>query len=214
MSASALNNVRLFIAIVVGATIGLWSYFAMHMTIYIAIAVAIAAFVLMHFIIPKKQQDNEVFVASGVTREDSRAAVKQGKEQAERLEIAIRRTPKSDPAQEILRKIQDVFVDIYANLEKDPGDIPRSRAFLDFHSGDAIGLIEGYSGLVSGRLPDDKQLEQVEAARRRFVSIEKAFRAQYNAMLSNDVSALEQAGRNLESSLRLEHGLEKLTTRD
>ncbi|WP_319528880.1 5-bromo-4-chloroindolyl phosphate hydrolysis family protein [uncultured Cohaesibacter sp.] len=211
MVASTLNNTRMMIAVIGAAVTALGLYFATQLHELIVLGVAVLVFGILHVIIPRAQEDSEVFVAPGVTRADLKAADAKGKEQIARLEVSVRQIPKADPAQHVLRSIEDIFRDIYANLDKDPGDIPRARAFLDFHSADAVSLIEGYAQLASSRLPDDKKLEQVEMARKRFASIEKAFRAQYNAMLANDVSALEQAGRNLESSLRLEHGLETMT---
>ena len=214
MAASFLNNARMLIAVTAAAIGGLGVYFGTQLHELIAIGAALAVFVVVHFIIPRAREDSEVHLAPGVSKADLRAVQRQGKEQMQQLDNAIRRMPKSDPASRILRNIEDIFQDIYANLNEDPGDIPRARAFLDFHSSDAISIIEGYSKLVSNRLPDDKRMQQIEMARTRFVSIEQAFRAQYNAMLENDVSALEQAGRNLETSLRIEHGLEAVVARD
>ena len=211
MAASSLNNTRMMIAVIGAAATALGLYFSTQLHELIVLGVAVLVFGVLHVIIPRAQEDSEVFVAPGVTRADLKAATARGRDQIARLEAALRHMPKEDPAQRVLRGIEDIFQHIYANLDKDPGDIPRARAFLDFHSADAVNLIEGYAQLVSSRLPDDRKLEQVETARRRFASIEKAFRAQYNAMLANDVSALEEAGRNLESSLRLEHGLETMT---
>nr|WP_321454819.1 5-bromo-4-chloroindolyl phosphate hydrolysis family protein [uncultured Cohaesibacter sp.] len=213
MAASIINNTRTLIAVVLAAAAGLGVYFFTQLHELIALAAALLVFAVTHFMIPRMQEDQEVFVASGVTRADLLSAQQQGKQQIDRLEKALASIPDVDPAQGVLRDIEAVFQDIYANLDKDPGDIPHARAFLDFHSGDAISLIEGYAGLVANRLPDDDKIKQVQAARARFASIEKAFRSQYNAMLANDISALEQAGRNLETSLRLEHGLENITSR-
>ena len=212
MPASLINNARMIIAVVAAAAAGLGIYFLTNLHEFIAVGAALAIFVILHFIIPRAEEDTEVMVAPGVTRAEQREALRQGKDQMAQLEIAIRRMPKSDPANRIVRNIEDIFADIYANLDNDPGDIPRAKAFLRFHSKDAIEIIDAYSKLVSNRLPDDKQMDLIEGARGRFVAIEKAFRAQYNAMLANDVSALELAGRNLESSLRIEHGLEALNT--
>ena len=210
MQASSLNNARLLLAVAGSAAVGLGIYFLTNLHEMIALGAAIVSFGLIHFIIPRAQEDGEVMVAPGVTRADLNQVQAQGRVQIARLEEALGRLPDKDPAMAIIRSIEDIFGSIYTNLDNDPGDIPTSRAFLSFHSNDAIGLIESYSKLVSNRLPDDGKMEQITASRDRFVSIEKAFRAQYNAMLANDVSALEQAGRNLESSLRLEHGLEKV----
>lgn len=214
MAASFLNNARLLIAVAAAACAGVGVYFGTRLHELIAIGAALAVFLVLHFIIPRAREDSEVHLAPGISKADLRAVQQQGKEQMQQLEQAIRRLPNSDPASQIVRNIEDIFQDIYRNLTDDPGDIPRARAFLDFHSSDAIGIIEGYAKLVSNRLPDDKRMQQIEMTRSRFVSIEKAFRAQYNAMLENDVSALEQAGRNLETSLRIEHGLEAVVTRD
>lgn len=210
MAAPMLNTLRMLAAVVAAAAVGLGVYFFTQLHEAIAVGAALISFAIVHFVIPRAQEDTEVMVASGVTRADLRAALEKGRQQIASLDAAGARIPASDPASPVLDSIEAIFKDIYSNLETDPGDIPRARAFLDFHSIDAVGLIDAYSRLVSNRLPDDKKLEQIEAARARFVAIEKAFRAQYNAMLANDVSALEQAGRNLESSLRLEHGLESV----
>ena len=210
IEANSLNNARVFIAVTASAAVGLGLYFMTQLHEFIALGAAVATFGLAHLIVPRATEDGEVMVASGVTRADLKLVQSQGRAQIDRLDKALDMLPATDPAAGLIRAIEDIFKSIYANLDEDPADIPTSRAFLSFHSSDAIGLIESYVKLVSNRLPDDEKLTMIEASRTRFVAIEKAFRAQYNAMLANDVSALEQAGRNLESSLRLEHGLEKI----
>ena len=205
------DSQRIVISVALSALTGVGLYFGTLLHEFIILGSAAAVFLALLLLLPKEKKAEEVMVAPGVTLAEQLAVAQEGIIKLERVSSALIGIPASDPAHGMVANIYTTLESIYAHFSNDPADIPPSAAFREHHAGKAVKLIEDYSRLVTDRLLDDQGRDYVLRCRDRFTGIESAFVAQYNAMLRHDISALEQAGRNLETSLRLEHGLETMS---
>ncbi|RED45809.1 5-bromo-4-chloroindolyl phosphate hydrolysis family protein [Aestuariispira insulae] len=207
------DTVRVALAVTMAAVVGVVLYFATQLHEWVVIAAALAAFVVMILVVPKQREDHEVMIAPGVSLADQKKVTGEGGHILGRVRDAHDAIPVADEAHLRVAGIMDVLVSIYRHFNEDPAEILTTARFREQHVNKAVELVEVYSRLVTDPLLDESGRAYIDRCRERFAGIEAAFAAQYNAMLRHDVSALEQAGRNLETSLRLEHGLEKVAAK-
>ena len=211
MSGGMSDIQRMVLSVLFSAFAGVGLYFATQLHEGVVIGATVAIFVVLLLVLPKQKKAEEVMVAPGVSLALHQQVKTEGQLKLSRVETALLKIPGDDPALILVENIQGTLQSIYAHFDNDPADIPPAAAFRDHHVGKAVTLIEDYSKLIGDPLLDDSGRDYVHRARNRFAGIEAAFIAQYNALLRHDISALEKAGRNLETSLRLEHGLETIS---
>ena len=202
---------RMILSVILSALAGVGLYFVTQLHEGVVLGVTVAVFIILLLALPKQKKPEEVMVAPGVSLALHRQVKAEGQLKLSRVEKALLKIPGDDPALILVENIQGTLQSIYAHFDHDPEDIPPAAAFRDHHVGKAVTLIEDYSKLIGDPLLDEGGRDYVLRARDRFAGIEAAFIAQYNALLRHDISALEKAGRNLETSLRLEHGLETIS---
>jgi 5-bromo-4-chloroindolyl phosphate hydrolysis protein len=207
------DGLRVGVAVALAAAVGIALYHSTRLHELVVGGAAVAVFAVALFMIPRRREPHEIELAPGVTLADRLAVEREGAEKIARVTQALGEIPARDPAHETVQNILGAVTSIYRHFVEDPADIARAAPFREAHVRKAVDLIETYTRLVTDRLLDERGRQYVDRCRERFAGIEAAFVAQYNAMLSHDVTALETAGRNLEASLRLEHGLETVTLR-
>ena len=207
------DGVRVAIAVAAAAVTGIALYFATNLHEGVVVGAAVGVFAVGLLAIPRRKEPHEIELAPGVTLAERNAVEDEAVVRIDRVARALGVIPAQDPAHETVQNILGILKSVYGHLLQDPSEIAGAATFREHHIAKAVDQIETYARLVTDPLLDDRGRSYVERCRERFAGIEAAFVAQYNAMLRHDIAALEQAGRNLEASLRLEHGLETLSSR-
>lgn len=202
------SSQRALIAAVAAAVVGTGALQVATLPLVAVAGLAGATFLGIVLGLPADRAPADRVIAPGVTAADAAGAADEGQRMAGLLETAAGRLPAADPARATVLEIAVVVRQVYGHLAEDPADIPRAHGFRNAHLPTAVALIESCARLASGPNLDAEAEAQLQRTRERLHTVREGFVAQLNALRRQDLDALEAAGRYLEGSLRIEHGLD------
>ncbi|MGF1445460.1 MAG: 5-bromo-4-chloroindolyl phosphate hydrolysis family protein [Pikeienuella sp.] len=202
------ETLRIAVAVGLGLGAGLLLWFATRLHEAVVLGAALAVFGAAVAVLPRRRAASEISVAPGVSRAELDAALAEGRKVEARIAAAVAGLDAADPAAAEIARLRAGVAAIHAHLAGNPADLSRVVTFRNAHLPRAVAIIEAYVRLAGQPLLDARGRARLDEARSRLPAIGRAFAAQLNALLAHDLDALDAAGRILETSLLLEHGVE------
>jgi hypothetical protein len=170
---------------------------------WVAAPASLALYLGVRLAIPRDPDDSEVTVTPGITLEQAKAMLSDGRRRAVRFRevaAAIRDRAIRIKVEEMAQVIDDLF----KSVEEDPKNLVAVHGFLTDHIDRALEIVEDYARLAAKPHLDESTLARVARTAKVIEEVCAAVKAQYLSIVNNELTELDTAGRVLRNIMDVE----------
>ncbi|HNR88989.1 MAG TPA: 5-bromo-4-chloroindolyl phosphate hydrolysis family protein [Spirochaetota bacterium] len=176
----------------------------LNIGIFVSLLAALGGYIAGLIIFRRRARPEGVEILSGgVSQSDLRATLAEGSRKLNEMRSYGMRIRNA----EVKRKVYDICAvveRIYDNFKKDPKDIKAAKQFLSYYFDAVINILKRYVELSSQPVQSAEVKASLEKAEGILDSIHRAFEAQYDKLLRDDVLDLETEIKVLKNMITME----------
>lgn len=175
----------------------------LSLPLWAAAPAGIALYFGLRLAIPRDPEDDEITVTPGITLEQAKAMLSDGRRRAGRFrEVAA--TIRDRRIRSSVDEMAQVIDDLFKSVEEDPKNLATVHGFLTDHLDRAFEIVSDYSRLSNKPHLDDATIARMGRTVKVIEDVCAAIKAQYLHIVNNELTELDTAGRVLKNIMDVE----------